>query len=104
MLVDRVHTNAAEQRRFLAMSQQEQMLEIWLNGRETNGHVADLYVWKEKEVTPQLALFAENQRRQLAETGFIQRWGARGTALLVLLVMAVGALLTVLNIIDLMSR
>ena len=45
---ERPHTDAAEQRRFLAMPQQEQLLEIFLNGRETNGHVADLYEWKEE--------------------------------------------------------
>ena len=41
-VVERKHTDAAEQRRFLAMTTQEQLLEIFLNGRETNGHVADL--------------------------------------------------------------
>ena len=39
---DVVHTDAAEQRRFMALPLPEQMLEIFLNGRETNGHVADV--------------------------------------------------------------
>lgn len=36
------HTDADEQRRFMALPADEQMLEIFLNGRETNGHVADV--------------------------------------------------------------
>lgn len=35
------HTDAYEQARFVALTSEQQMLEIWLNTRETNGHVAD---------------------------------------------------------------
>ena len=35
------HTDAAQQARFAQLTQEQQLLEIWLNGRETNGHVAD---------------------------------------------------------------
>lgn len=35
------HTDAVEQAKFLALKPDEQLLQIWLNGRETNGSVAD---------------------------------------------------------------
>ena len=42
MLVETEHTDFRAQRDFLALSQQDQLLQIWLNGRETNGKVADV--------------------------------------------------------------
>ena len=36
------HADAVEQAKFLALRPDEQLLEIWLNGRETNGSVADV--------------------------------------------------------------
>ena len=42
MAKDYRHTDAAEMESFLAKPQSAQLLEIWLNGRETNGHVAEL--------------------------------------------------------------
>lgn len=35
------HTDAIQQARFKALSPDDQLMEIWLNTRETNGHVAD---------------------------------------------------------------
>lgn len=56
------HTDAEEQARFIALSPERQSLEIWLNTRETNGHVADaitdiaaLKTWREKELMPWMA-------------------------------------------------
>ena len=64
------HTDAFSQARFVALTQEQQMLEIWLNTRETNGHVAtalsqiadlekarekdinDLTHWREDELYP----------------------------------------------------
>lgn len=40
--LEKLHIDADEMRRFLALTQQEQLLEIWLNGRETNGAVAEV--------------------------------------------------------------
>ena len=37
------HTDAGEMEDFLSKNQTAQLLEIWLNGRETNGHVADAF-------------------------------------------------------------
>ena len=37
------HTDAIEQAKFLALTQDEQLLQIWLNGRETNGNVAEAF-------------------------------------------------------------
>ena len=42
MLVPTTHADFDAQRAFLALSQQDQLLQIWLNGRETNGKVADV--------------------------------------------------------------
>ena len=40
-MVDEIkHTDAVEQARFAAQTMEQQMLDIWLNTRETNGHVA----------------------------------------------------------------
>lgn len=36
------HTDAGEQTRFALLTTDQKLLEIFLNGRETNGHVADV--------------------------------------------------------------
>ena len=41
LLSEITHTDAAQQARFAALTPEQQMLEIWLNTRETNGHVAE---------------------------------------------------------------
>ncbi len=38
-MADIAHTDAVEQAKFLALKPDEQLLQIWLNGRETNGSV-----------------------------------------------------------------
>jgi len=35
------HTDFVDQAKFMALKPDEQLLQIWLNGRETNGSVAD---------------------------------------------------------------
>jgi hypothetical protein len=40
-LADVTHTDAHDLARFEALTIPEQLREIWLNGRETNGNVAD---------------------------------------------------------------
>jgi mevalonate pyrophosphate decarboxylase len=42
MLVSVEHTDFDEQRAFIALSGDDKLLRIWLNGRETNGKVADV--------------------------------------------------------------
>ena len=37
------HTSAAEQEEFVALPQATQLLRIWLNGKETNGAVAEAH-------------------------------------------------------------
>ena len=56
------HTDAREQATFVSLTPEQQMLEIWLNTRETNGHVADAMIaiaeindWREKELKPWMA-------------------------------------------------
>ena len=56
------HTDAEQQARFVAMTTEQQMLEIWLNTRETNGHVADamkdiaeINEWRADELKPWMA-------------------------------------------------
>ena len=63
---DLEHTDATQQARFKSLAQEEQMMEIWLNTRETNGHVAaavrDIHelkearhedlLWRAKELQP----------------------------------------------------
>jgi hypothetical protein len=56
------HTDARDQARFRALPTEEQMLEIWLNTRETNGHVAEtmrdvheLQMWRTDELIPWMA-------------------------------------------------
>lgn len=39
MADDVKHTDAVEQAKFLALKPDQQLLQIWLNGRETNGSV-----------------------------------------------------------------
>ena len=53
------HTDAEQQARFVSMTSEQQMLEIWLNTRETNGHVADamrdigeINQWRADELKP----------------------------------------------------
>lgn len=43
MTDDFQHTSAAEMEDFLSKTDAEQKLRIWLNGRETNGHVAEAF-------------------------------------------------------------
>ena len=38
------HVDAADQARFSAQTQEQQLLEIYINARETNGHIADAIV------------------------------------------------------------
>ena len=53
------HTAAADERRFEALPVDAKLKEIWLNGRETNGHVADalrdiskMNEWRTETVEP----------------------------------------------------
>ena len=56
---DLEHTDATQQARFKSLAPDEQMMEIWLNTRETNGHVAsalrdthDLKDFRDNELKP----------------------------------------------------
>lgn len=56
------HTDAEQQARFVSLTPEQQMLEIWLNTRETNGHVADakrdiaaLEAFRDDELKPWMA-------------------------------------------------
>ena len=98
------HTSAAQQARFAALTPEQQTLEIWLNGCETNGHVAEAFkdiasvrgelaealrlvredveaVRKEQRaVRAKLEDAADSARENQAIAKFIRRWGAWGTA------------------------
>jgi hypothetical protein len=90
------HTTAAEMDMFLQKSQASQLLEIWLNGRETNGSVAevkrDLNEAKRTAEKTAVALsehLAEQHEHELVVTA-IKKWGYRGTVGLAVLVTAFG--------------
>ena len=56
------HTDAMQQAQFVQLTPEQQSLEIWLNTRETNGHVADakrdiaaLEAFRDNELKPWMA-------------------------------------------------
>lgn len=62
ILADVTHTDAHELAQFERLTIPEQLREIWLNGRETNGHVADalrdigeLQRFRDRELKPWMA-------------------------------------------------
>ena len=51
------HTDASQQERFRSLTPEQQTMEIWLNTRETNGHVAtairdiqEIQHWRKQEL------------------------------------------------------
>jgi hypothetical protein len=80
------HVDAEELRRFRALATEEKLEEIFLNGRETNGAVADALrdIARLDERVGALETMAELVRQtainNLAVSAFIRRWGAIGTA------------------------
>lgn len=81
---------------FMAKSQASQLLEIWLNGRETNGSVAE--AWREidkiarelQQARLDLSGHLAEQHETSINVKFIKRWGARGTGLILLAVGMLG--------------
>lgn len=100
------HTDAAEQEAFLGKTQASQLLEIWLNGRETNGHVAEAF----RQIAAQgremqkmwvsLSDHLEAEEREEAALDFIKRWGARGTGLVLFALAVLGGIEAVVLIIQ----
>lgn len=105
MADDFKHTDAAAMDTFMAKSQASQLLEIWLNGRETNGHVAEAFRQIDvqgKEIQRLWVTVSQHIEKDTKnEDGieYIKRWGRRGTGL-ILFAMALlgGAEATVLII------
>ena len=104
-----IHTDAREQARFAAQTPDQQIFEVWLNTRETNGHVAaamrDIAALSDatqREIAGLAAaalLEAQTLKRHLGEHGeqqagidYVKRWGGRGTAGILLLVAIIGAI------------
>lgn len=81
------HTDADELRRFRALTTEEKLEEIFLNGRETNGGLADAIreIARLDVRVGALEAAAKAARRtamdNLAVSKFIRRWGAVGTGL-----------------------
>lgn len=90
------HTDAAEMEDFLGKPQASQLLEIWLNGRETNGHVADAFdriAAQGKEIQRiwlSLSNHLETEEREREGIEYIKRWGRRGTGLILFFLALLG--------------
>lgn len=115
------HTDAAELRQFQSLPLEEKLDEIFLNGRETNGAVADARMEIEANrltadkgiadalhsaTTVQVLLqkhieehqqAARDHREEMAGINFLKRWGARGTAFLFATIAATEGIAVVLH-------
>lgn len=99
------HTDASEMDAFMAKNQASQLLEIWLNGRETNGHVGDAFdriAAQGREIQRiwvSLSDHIDKEKKNEDGIEYIKRWGRRGTgAILFVLALLGGAEATVLII------
>lgn len=86
------HTSFEEQQEFQNLPLNDKLLKIFLNGRETNGHVADAFVKiaELRKDVDKLGRDADEVKRttaaNLAVSKFIRRWGAWGTAAIIFVV------------------
>ena len=99
------HTDASEMDAFMAKTQASQLLEIWLNGRETNGHVAeafrqlDVHGKEIQRLWVTMSNHIEKETKNEDGIEYIKKWGRRGTgAILFVLALLGGAEATVLII------
>lgn len=89
------HTAAADLAEFEEMTVPAKLRAIWLNGKETNGHVAEAFKQIEAIRETQATVKEALERTEAvamegkAIAAFIKKWGAWGTAA-VLFVLAVG--------------
>jgi len=101
-----IHTDALQQARFAALTPEQQMLEIWLNTNETNGHVADA----QRDIAGAIARSAAHERTLTAHLGehseaqagidYVKVWGARGTGGILLMVGIIGGINIVLTLLQ----
>ncbi len=80
------HTSFEEQEEFEELPINKKLLKIFLNGRETNGHVAEAFerIGELRRDVDSLKSDAREVKRatqdNLAVSKFIRKWGAWGTA------------------------